>query len=62
VIALRAKLLRAQSSKQLASAQRLAQDARDTVARAHMLERLHRTQGRRRRLIALVGRPSAQRA
>ena len=59
VIALRTKLLHAQSAKHFHAARRLVADARDTLARSRRLERLFRMGGgpaRRRRVVSLVGR------
>ena len=65
VIALRTKLLRVQCDKQLDEARRFARDARDTVARARMLQRrswARNGAGRRRKVVALVRPPEARRA
>jgi len=58
VIALRTKLLHAQSARHF-HASRLVADARDTLARARRLERVFRLTGgpaRRRRVVSLVSR------
>ena len=65
VLALRTKLLRAQSNQQLAAARRLANDARETVARVQMLERRNRARGSaagHRTVVALVRRADSGRA